>query len=64
MTRECDDDFECLKKEKCEKGICKCGTRSTCKGDPLGKICVGGRCFCNIELECRPNQKCKSGICG
>ena len=64
MARECDNGYQCPRGEKCENGICKCGARSTCRGDPLGNMCVGDKCFCYIELECGPNQTCKSGICG
>ena len=48
-------------------GVCKCGTATTCKGQPTGEVCdaTNNVCKCSDALDaCSNGQVCNSGACG
>ena len=48
-------------------GVCKCGTATTCKGQPTGEVCdaTNNVCKCSDTVDaCSNGQVCNSGTCG
>ena len=53
--------------EKCEGGVCKCGSADSCEGKTTGAVCNAGSDVCECATgvtACSGGQTCSGVTCG